>query len=100
MRVTKVGDDLAVLLPKALAESCNLKEGDQVEVEIKASLLDRTWEPETGTREEALAYFRELSAAAAQEREVNREDALRRLREVRNSLPAGYKFDREEANAR
>ncbi len=68
MQITKVGEGLAVLLPKSVVESLKLKEGDEVEVEIRPSLLDRTWEPNTGTREEALAYFRELSASAAQER--------------------------------
>ncbi len=100
MQIAKVGEGLAVLLPKSVVESLNLKEGDEVEAEFRPSLLDRTWEPNTGTREEALAYFRELSASAAQEPDITPEETLRRLREMRSSLPAGYKFDREEANAR
>ncbi len=76
MRVEKWGDSLAVRLPKEVTESLKLKEGDEIEI----------------------------TAADARHLEIShdrrRQDAIERLRALRARLPAGYKFDREEANKR
>jgi len=76
MQVSKWGNSLAVRLPRALVEALKLKAGDEIEITI------------AGTR-----HF-EVS------RDRKREEALARLRKLRGLLPAGFKFDREEANAR
>jgi antitoxin MazE len=76
MRVAKWGNSLAVRLPKALVETLALKAGDELEV------VDAT---------------RERLAVAKDER---RKQALERLASMRIALPADYRFDREEANAR
>jgi len=76
MRVEKWGDSLAVRLPKEVTESLKLKEGDEIEVTV------------TQTRRLEVSDDR------------RREEAIERLRKLRARLPAGYKFDREEANRR
>lgn len=77
MQVSKWGNSLAVRLPAAVVRVLGLKEGDQVEVEV--------------TNARTLSVHR--SDAADRE-------ALARLRKFRGSLPADFKFDRMEANAR
>lgn len=76
MQVAKWGNSLAVRLPSKVVEALNLKEGDQIEIRI----------------------------AGAREFEVRRDPARRRaldrLRRLRRPLPAGFVFDREQANAR
>ena len=76
MRVAKWGNSLAVRLPQAVVEALGLKEGDEIEITL------------SGTR-----LFKVSSNRS-------RERALRRLRKYRGRLPAGFKFDREEAHAR
>ena len=76
MRVAKWGNSLAVRLPSAVVEALRLKEGDDVEVYV----ADR----------------REFGIA----RKPGRSDLLKRLRAFRGRLPADFKFDRDEANAR
>jgi len=76
MRVAKWGNSLAVRLPATVVEALALKEGDDVEIH----LLER----------------REFAVA----RKPAREELLRRLRAFRGRLPADFKFDRDEANAR
>ncbi len=76
MRVEKWGDSLAVRLPKEVVDSLKLKEGDEIEVTV------------TQTRRLEVSDDR------------RREEAIERLRKLRARLPAGYKFDREEANRR
>jgi len=76
MQVSKWGNSLAVRLPAAVVEALELKEGDQIEVRI------------AGAREFEI------------ERDQTRERALERLRRLRWRLPAGFKFDRVEANER
>lgn len=76
MQVSKWGNSLAVRLPRALIEALKLKEGDDIEITVAGTRLlevghDRKWE-----------------------------EALARLRELRGLIPAGFKFDREGANAR
>jgi antitoxin MazE len=76
MRVAKWGNSLAVRLPQVVVEALGLSEGDEIEITI------------SGRRQFKVA------------RDVSRERALMRLRKYRHRLPAGFKFDREEAHAR
>ena len=76
MQVAKWGNSLAIRLPVAVVEALKLKEGDEVEVHI--------------------ADAREFAIA----RKRDRAELLKRLRAFRGRLPADFKFDREEANAR
>jgi antitoxin MazE len=76
MQVSKWGNSLAVRLPASVVEALELKEGDDIELYV----ADR----------------RELGVL----RKPGREELLKRLREFRGWLPADFKFDREEANAR
>ena len=76
MQVSKWGNSLAVRLPAAVVEALELKEGDDIEIHI----ADR----------------RQLGVS----RKPGREQLLTRLRAFRGRLPADFKFDREEANAR
>jgi antitoxin MazE len=76
MQVAKWGNSLAVRLPAALVEALELKEGDEIEIHI--------------------ADARHFGVV----RKPGREELLKRLREFRGRLPADFKFDRDEANAR
>jgi antitoxin MazE len=76
MHVSKWGNSLAVRLPAAVVEALDLKEGDQVEIRIAG---DRVFELR---------------------RDQSKSRALARLRKLRRTLPPGFVFDREEANAR
>jgi antitoxin MazE len=76
MRVAKWGNSLAVRLPASVVEVLKLKEGDEIELHV--------------------ADARELTVA----RKAGRDELLRRLRGFRGRLPADFKFDRDEANAR
>lgn len=79
MQIGRWGNSLAVRLPKALVQRFALKEGDEIDAEaVEAALGERQ-------RQEFLQQ---------------REDAFRRIGERRLPLPPGWKFDREEANAR
>jgi antitoxin MazE len=76
MQVSKWGNSLAVRLPKAVVDALQLKEGDEVEIHV------------AGSREFGVA------------RKPGRDQLLKRLRAFRGRLPADFKFDRDEANAR
>lgn len=76
MRVANWGNSLAVRLPASVVEALDLKAGDEVEVR---SVTPRGFE-----------IVRKLS----------REEALDVLKSFRGRLPADFKFDRDEANAR
>lgn len=76
MQVAKWGNSLAVRLPAAVVEALELKEGDQIEIRVA----------------DGRAF--EVS------RDQSRERALVRLRKLRRPLPAGFVFDRRDANAR
>jgi antitoxin MazE len=76
MQVSKWGNSLAVRLPSEVVEALDLKEGDQIEIKI--------------------ANQREFEVR----RDPGRQRALNRLRWLRRPLPAGFVFDRVEANAR
>ena len=76
MQVAKWGNSLAVRLPAAVVEALQLKEGDDIEISV--------------------ADWRALGVA----RKPGRDELLKRLRAFRGRLPADFKFDREDANAR
>jgi antitoxin MazE len=76
MRIAKWGNSLAVRLPAAVVEALKLKEGDEVEIHV----ADR----------------KQFGIA----RKPGRDELLKRLRAFRGRLPADFKFDRDEANAR
>lgn len=76
MQVSKWGNSLAIRLPASVVEALELKEGDQVEINVVG---DRAFEVD---------------------RDRNREQALKRIRAFQKPLPPGWRFDREEANAR
>ena len=74
MQVAKWGNSLAVRLPKELVDALHLKAGD----ELRIRLEDK----------------RSLCVA----RDDSRQDALKKLRALKWDIPAGFKFDREEAH--
>ncbi len=76
MQVARWGNSLAVRLPAAVVEALKLKEGDEIEIHV--------------ADERAFAVARK----------PGREDLLKRLRAFRGRLPADFKFDRAEPNAR
>ncbi len=76
MQVAKWGNSLAVRLPQAVVEALKLKAGDEIEITV------------SGRRQFDIA------------RDRTRERALASLRKFRGRLPAGFKFDRGEANER
>jgi len=76
MRVAKWGNSLAVRLPAAVVEALELEDGDEIEIRIAG---DRVFDVA---------------------RDHGRDRALQRIRELRRPLPAGWSFDRDEANAR
>ena len=79
MQIGRWGNSLAVRLPKPLVDRFRLKEGDEIDSDaVEAALI-------------------KVHAEAAERR---RDEALERLKARRRPLPAGYKFDRQEANAR
>lgn len=75
MQVAKWGNSLAVRIPADVARALGLKEGDEVEIRAAEGGLEVSLEE---TRRKALAE----------------------LRKFRGRMPVGYRFDREEANAR
>jgi antitoxin MazE len=75
MQVAKWGNSLAVRLPAKQVERLELKEGDEVELV----------ETERGV---------ELR------KKLTREEAFKALRQFRGRMPAGFRFDRDEANRR
>jgi antitoxin MazE len=76
MQVAKWGNSLAVRLPAVVVETLGLKEGDEIEIHI--------------------ADNKQFGIA----RKPGRDELLKRLRAFRGRLPADFKFDRDEANAR
>lgn len=75
MRVAKWGNSLAVRIPKDVVEALSLAEGSEVEL----TRLDQ----------------RTLGIT-----KMSRDEAIEGLRKYRGRMPANYRFDREEANAR
>ncbi|HEX7390795.1 MAG TPA: AbrB/MazE/SpoVT family DNA-binding domain-containing protein [Acidiphilium sp.] len=76
MHVARWGNSLAVRLPAAVVEALGLREGDDIEIHVE------------GERRFAVA------------RKPERQALLMRLRGFRGRLPADFRFDRDEANAR
>lgn len=76
MQVAKWGNSLAVRLPASLVEALELREGDDIEIVIDDA---RTFAVRKKPGSEAL---------------------LKRLRAFRGRLPADFRFNRDEANAR
>ena len=76
MQVAKWGNSLAIRLPAAIVELLQLKEGDEIEI--------------------CVVDDREFGVS----RKPSRAELLNRLREFEGRLPADFKFDRDEANAR
>ena len=76
MQVAKWGNSLAVRLPAAVVEALELKEGDDIDIQI------------TGAR------------AFEVEKRPGTEELLQRLRKFRGRMPADFKFDRLEAHER
>jgi antitoxin MazE len=76
MRVAKWGNSLAVRLPESVVKALKLKTGDEIEIVA------------VGTRRFEIG------------RDRSREQALERLRTLKKPLPKGFRFDRDEANAR
>ena len=76
MQVARWGNSLAVRLPAAVVEALALKEGDEIEIHV--------------------ADGRAFGVA----RKPGRAELLKRLRTFRGRLPADFKLDRDEANAR
>lgn len=76
MQVAKWGNSLAIRIPAAVAEALELKAGDDVEVHV--------------------SDLKSFGIA----RNAARPELLKRLRALRGRLPADFKFDRDEANAR
>ncbi|MBW8733303.1 MAG: AbrB/MazE/SpoVT family DNA-binding domain-containing protein [Asticcacaulis sp.] len=76
MRVAKWGNSLAVRLPAIVVDALGLKEGDDIDIRV---------------------YDAQLFGI---ERKPSRDDLLNQLRQFRGRLPADFKFDRDDANAR
>jgi antitoxin MazE len=76
MQVGKWGNSLAIRLPAVVVEALELKEGDEIDVRV------------AGTREIDIA------------RKPSRSELLERLKQFEGRMPADFKFDRDEANAR
>lgn len=74
LKVARWGNSLAVRLPADMVRELGLQEGDFVERDV-------------------LALKRALP-------KLTREQAIARMTAMAVPLPPGYKFDREEANAR
>lgn len=76
MQVSKWGNSLAIRIPAVVVEALKLEEGDDIEIVID--------EP------------RVLRIA----KKPDRETLITRLRAYRGKLPADFKFERDDANAR
>jgi antitoxin MazE len=76
MQVAKWGNSLAVRLPSVVVEALELREGDDIEIYVAGS--------------------RSMEVS----RKPGREELIARLRAFRGRLPADFRFDRDEANAR
>ena len=76
MQVAKWGNSLAVRLPAVVVEALNLKEGDDIEIQVAG--------------ERAFDIKRSESPI----------ELLAHLRKFRGRLPDDFKFDRLEAHAR
>ena len=76
MQLSKWGNSYAVRLPKDMVEALELKLGEELEARVQSDGSLRIGRKRT------------------------RQEALESLRQFRGMMPADFKFDREEANAR
>ncbi|MEY3980884.1 MAG: AbrB/MazE/SpoVT family DNA-binding domain-containing protein [Burkholderiaceae bacterium] len=76
MLVSKWGNSLAVRLPATVVDAMNLKEGDDIQIEV------------AGPRTFAITL------------KPSTKEMLARLRKYRGRLPDDFRFDRLEANER
>ena len=76
MRVSKWGNSLAVRIPKDVAKALELEEGDRVSLRPAGPNAYDVY------------------------REPRPDELIEELRKFRGVMPANYKFDRDEANAR
>ncbi len=76
MQLAKWGDDFAVRLPKEMVEALAAELGEELDVQVQ------------------------LDGSLRIARKMTPEEALRDLRRFRGMIPADFKFDRDEANAR
>lgn len=76
MQVAKWGNSLAVRLPAAVVEALELREGDDIEIVVDSP------------------------RRFAVRKKPGSEALLERLRTFRGRLPADFRFERDEANAR
>jgi antitoxin MazE len=76
MRVSKWGNSLAVRLPASVVEELDLRDGDEIELTPSAK---RGFEVS---------------------RKASRDEIIDGFKRFRGMLPADFKFDRDEANAR
>jgi antitoxin MazE len=76
MQVAQWGNSLAVRLPAALVEVLQLQAGDEIEIVV------------------------DDPRRFAVRRKPGKASLLERVRQFRGRLPADFKFDRDEANAR
>lgn len=76
MQVSKWGNSLAIRLPASVVEALHLKAGDDINIRI------------AGDRDFVV------------QREPSRRELIARIRKLATPLPPGFRFDRDEANAR
>lgn len=76
MQVSKWGNSLAVRLPAAVVEALDIKDGDDIEIEVADSRV------------------------FAVRKKPDAEALLARLRKFRGRMPADFKFDRLAAHER
>ena len=76
MQVAKWGNSLAVRIPKQVAETLEITEGDDIEFIIDENNTFKI------------------------QKTLSRKDALHELASMNIDLPENYKFDRDEANER
>jgi antitoxin MazE len=105
MRVARWGEDLVVRLPGEVVETLGLKEGDEVALAVRLTSNVTNAGDEAAERASRRAAMERLSALGLNvlsDDEVDpvRLAAIARLRARASPLPKGYRFDREEANAR
>jgi antitoxin MazE len=82
MQVAKWGNSLGVRLPVALVQELGISEGDDLQLV-------------------AVSKKTKASAPTVQvSREPSKRELIEAMRKYRGSWPEGWKFDREEANAR
>jgi len=80
IKVSRWGNSLAIRLPAALVRQLGLKEGDAIEVRARNN----------GEGENSI----DIKKAKTLEEHIDD------LKHINAKIPEGYKFDREEANAR